>query len=138
MARGNKQKERKYQASRETNGEQLIGIQYGSRTLKVISANFGDLRNLTTQHEIGIRTGQMKADIVCIRETHNAITEDEWIGNYRYISNGAQKVTNKPNEKWIGGVAIMIKKEWYQNIERITRHSHRTIQISLKTGQKNK
>ena len=32
----------------------------------------------------------------------------------------------------------MIKENWYRNIEKITRHSHRAMQISLNTGQKNK
>ena len=80
----------------------------------------------------------MKADIVCIQETHNVITEDKWIGNFRYISNAAKSINNNKNEKGIGGIAIMIKEDWYQNIEKITRHSNRSIQIALNTGDKNK
>ena len=51
---------------------------------------------------------------------------------------GAIKRNNEQNEKGIGGVAIMIKEEWYKDITKITRRSHRNMQITLKLETMNK
>ena len=80
----------------------------------------------------------MKADIVCTQETRDAETADKWVGNYRYISNGAQRTQDNPNEKGTGGVAITVKRNWCGNIENVTRSSHRNMQISINAGQEKK
>jgi len=98
----------------------------------------GDMGNRNAQHELGVRMEHMKADIVCIQETHNTETEENDIGDYRYISIGARKNNNEKNEKGTGGVAIMVKKEWSRNITKITRRSHRRIQMTMTTGSPGK
>ena len=102
--------------------------------MKVISANIDDMRNDTIINELDIRMSQIKADIICIQETHNTKTEDHKTENYRYISTAAEKVTGKENEKGNGGISIMIKNEWAENIEKITRYTTRCMKITLTTG----
>ena len=97
-----------------------------------------DVRNRNAQHELWVRMEHMKADIVCIQETHNAETEGGEIENYRYISIGSRSNNNGQNEKGTSGVAIMVKKVWSRNITKITRHSHRRIQITMTTASPDK
>ena len=81
---------------------------------------------------------RMEIDISRIQETHNTSTDGKIIRAYVYISAGAQKIAGMLHEKEYGGVAITILREWGANIQKITRRSHRNIQISLQTGFKSK
>ena len=44
----------------------------------------------------------------------------------------------QPNEKGIGGTAIMIKNEWGNNILHTPMYSRRCMKIALQTGVRNK
>ena len=127
-------KDRKYQASRKMHTWKILGIQYGTRTLKILSANVGDLRNTQTLYETAIRMGKMKADVVCIQETHNANAWGKLLNWYRFISTSAITDTTKLNGKCIGGAEEMIKNEWINNIEQMDRYSHRSMGIITPTG----
>ena len=67
----------------------------------------------------------MKADLVCIQETHDTTSTDQETENYRYISTGAQPTDGETNEKGIGGGGNSDKKERRSNIVEIMRYSHR-------------
>ena len=41
----------------------------------------------------------MRADLVCIQETHDTTSTDQETANYRYISTGAQPIDGEINEK---------------------------------------
>ena len=53
------------------------------------------------------------------------------------MSAASLQVTKRPNEKGIGGTAIMIKREWANNILQTSRYSHRCVEITLHTGMQN-
>ena len=53
-----------------------MGIQYGNRTPQVISARNDDVGIQNAHHELDVKLGRAKADIVCIQDTHNAKTEE--------------------------------------------------------------
>ena len=115
-------KERKYQSSYNDPERTTLGIRYGERQLKIISANIDDIRNKATLKELDIRMANMKADFVCLQETHETISTDQETENYRYISTAAQPTDGRTSEKGIGGIAILVKKEWRNNIIKITRY----------------
>ena len=134
-------KERKYNANKNNNNETTLGIKYGDRCIKIASANMDDIRNNETLNELDIRMEHAKVEILCIQETHNTQNEDKKTKNYRYISSAAltgQTNENKNNEKGIGGVAILIKQDWNNNIQKIERYSHRCMKITMETGINNK
>ena len=132
-------KERKYQASYEDPRNKALGIRYGDRQLKVVSANIDDIRRQIILKEIDFMMARSKVDIVCIQETHATTSTDQKTQNYRYISSATQPITGKVNEKGIGGgVAIVVKKEWSCNIVDITRYSRRCIKIKLRTNMDTK
>ena len=87
-------------------------MEYGGRQLGIISANIDYIRNKTMLKELDIRMSNMKADFVCLQETHDTISTDQETDNYRYISTAAQPTGGKTNEKGIGWIAILINKEW--------------------------
>jgi len=135
-------KERKYQSNYNNDDETTLGIRYGDRTLKITSANMDDARNNETVNELDIRMEHANVDILCIQETHDAQSDDRLTRNYRYIFNAAQtsrkNESRNINEKGIGGVAILIKQEWSNNIQSIDRYSNRCIKITIETGIGNK
>ena len=134
-------KERKHNANKKNDNETTLGINYGERCIKIASANMGDVRNNETLNELDIRMEHAKVDILCIQETHNTQNEDKKTKNYRYISSAALPGQNNENNcgnKGIGGVAILIKQSWNNNVKKIERHTHRCMKITMETGIGNK
>lgn len=76
-----------------------LGIKYGERLLKLISANLDDMRNTETLHEFDIGVNVANADISRIQETHNTTSGDKLTNNYRYISTADLQVAKQLNEK---------------------------------------
>ena len=116
----NKYKARKYQESYKISQNTTLGAAYGKRQLKIVSSNIDDLRNKTMLKELDIRMSNMKADLVCLQETHETKSTDQETENYRYISTAAQPTDGATNGKGIGGVASLVKKGWRINIMGIT------------------
>ena len=127
----NQKRERKFQPSYKNPQRTTLGMEYGARQLKIVSANMDDIRSKTMLKELDIRMANMKADFARLQETHETTPADQEMENYRYISTAAQPTDGKANEKGIGGVAILIKKEWRDNIVGIARYSHRCMKIEL-------
>ena len=67
-----------------------LGIEYGNRMLKIISANMDDMRSQNAQHELGVRMVHMDADIVFIQETQRE-TEDKKNRKLPIHINGSNK-----------------------------------------------
>ena len=88
--------------------------------------------------ERDIRMASMKSDLVSPQETHETTSAGQETEYYRYISTAAQPTTGKTNEKGIGCVAILIKKEWRNNISESTRYSHRSMKVKIRTNANKK
>ena len=95
--------------------------------------NMDDFRNYDTIKETDIRMNIKKADFVCIQETHNTKDMEIYSENYKiYLS----KATNENNnDKGIGGVAIMVRKNLVNTITNIKRISNRNISIQIKISK---
>ena len=88
-----------FRAHMKTNSNIALGTQYGDRTLKVIAANIGDIRNITTLPELDIRQKQIDIDIVCVHETRRAESHDLNTQEYRYISDAAKSTQRYTDDK---------------------------------------
>merc|ERR1712112_544744 len=80
----------------------------------------------------------MEIDIVCIQEAHHAQSLDQYARGYRFISAAEKSTHGLMNEKGIGGVAIMVRKEWRHSVIDIHRYSRRCVNITLQTGVRQK
>ena len=78
--------------------------------------NMGDFRNYDTINETDIRMKRRKAYFVCKQETHN--TKDMEINGENYKIYVSKATNEKDNNEGIGCVAIMVKNNLVNTIEK--------------------
>jgi len=64
----------------------MIGTEYGTRIMHVVTSNGDGLRHPHTRRELEVRMSDMKAGIICTQETHKIVGGDIQLGNYRYLN----------------------------------------------------
>ena len=128
---------RKNLAESKNPNQNILGINYGNRNLKLGSYNVDTLRTNEAIESLLHNLNQNNIDIACIQETHNESIEIKEYENYIIIYGGCAEIKSN-NSNLISrkaGVAIAVKKKLKENISNIQRINERIITIVLKTDK---